>query len=201
MANCPHCGIPYEIEGTCTTPGCPASEAAATALATKPAKPAPSLPIGGSAMVEVPRPPLPRRLGGSALELFTLLGIELLGTILSPLTWGITGALTSVIDAVYMSLKDLGGGRWSFGKRAVSARVVDVTTLDRADNLKCFLRNLPYVIAWAIAILPLVGDFIGWSALGLLALVDLGMIIWSPTGRRVGDYIAGTQVVAEERTP
>ena len=200
MANCPHCGIPYEIEGTCTTPGCPAAEAAVAAPAPRPIVVPRSPAPGGGALVQVPRPPLARRLGGSALELLTLLGIEVLGTVLAPFTWGITGALTSLVDAAYMSLKDMGAGRYSFGKRAVSVRVVDVTTLERASNLKCFLRNLPYVIAWAIAILPLLGDIVGWSAMGLLVLVDLGMILATPGGRRVGDYIAGTQVVAEERT-
>jgi uncharacterized RDD family membrane protein YckC len=197
MANCPHCGIPYEIEGTCTTPGCSAAEAA---IAPPKPRPAPQpIPRVGTALVQVPRPPLARRLGGSALEFLTMLGIEVLGTVLAPFTWGITGALTSLLVATYVGLKDLGAGRYSFGKRAVSVRIVDVVTLDRANNLKCFLRNLPYVVAWAVAILPVVGDIVGWSALGLLVLVDIGLILATPSGRRLGDYLAGTQVVPEER--
>jgi uncharacterized RDD family membrane protein YckC len=149
--------------------------------------------------VAVPRPPLERRLGGSALEVATLVVIELIGSLAMGITFGISGAASSLIDATYMAVKDLGGGRYSFGKRAVSERVVDVTTLERASNGKCFLRNLPYVLAWLVAVVPVLGDAVGWSLLGLLVFVDVVMILATPAGRRLGDFIAGTQVVAEER--
>jgi len=204
MPSCPHCGVPYEIEGTCTNPACPEAEAAATAFQSpilrQKATPAPSARRPGP-LLEVPRPPLERRLGGSALEVFTLFLVELIGSLAMGFTFGVSGALSSLIDATYMALKDMGGGRYSFGKRAVSERVVDVATLERASNGKCFLRNLPYVLAWGLAVIPVIGDLVGWSLIGVLVLLDLILILATPTGRRLGDFIAGTQVVAEERNP
>jgi uncharacterized RDD family membrane protein YckC len=198
MASCQHCGIPFEIEGHCTNPDCPAADEASAAL---------DGPTGGSApvpgpttdMVLAPRPPLARRLGGSALELSTLVALEVVGTLLMGVTVGVSSAITSLLAAVYMGVKDLDGGRFSFGKRAVGTRVVDVKTLQRASAGKCFLRNLPWVLFWALAVVPVIGDFIGWSLLGVMTVLDVGMIIATPTGRRLGDLLAGTQVVPEER--
>ncbi len=203
MASCPHCGVPFEVEDLCTNPECPAAEAAAEALAPpKPARPAGvPTPARGADVVVAPRPPLARRLGGSALEGVTLVVVEIIGVLAMSFTLGISGALTSLLAAIYMGVKDLDGGRFSFGKRAVGTRVVDATTLQRASNAKCFLRNLPWVLFWALAIVPVIGDFIGWSLLGLMAMIDVGLIIATPTGRRLGDFLAGTQVVPEERSP
>lgn len=195
MANCQYCGTPFEVEGHCTNPDCPeADEASSTLRATA------GQPDSGTDMVLVPRPPLSRRLGGSALELSTLVVLEIIGSLLMGITVGVSGAVTSLVAAVYMGVKDLDGGRYSFGKRAVGTRVVDVKTLQRASAGKCVLRNLPWVLFWALAIVPVIGDFIGWSLLGIMALLDVGLIIATPTGRRLGDLLAGTQVVPEERS-
>ncbi len=198
MATCQHCGVPFEIDDMCTNPDCPAADDAATALDV-PASTGGGVAGLGTDMVLVPRPPLPRRLGGSALELSTLVVLEIIGTLLMGVTFGVSGAITSLLAALYMGVKDLGGGRYSFGKRAVGTRVVDATTLQRASAGKCFLRNLPWVLFWALAVVPVIGDFVGWSLLGVMALLDVGLIVAPPTGRRLGDLLAGTQVVAEER--
>ncbi len=205
MANCQHCGVPFEVEDLCTNPECPEADAASQALKRKPttrAAPSPSSsPSPSTELVVAPRPPLARRLGGSALEAGTLILVEAIGVLLMGVTLGVSGALTSLLAAVYMGVKDLDGGRYSFGKRAVGTRVVDAKTLERATAAKCFLRNLPWVLFWTLAIVPVIGDFIGWTVLALMAVVDIGLIVATPTGRRLGDLMAGTQVVPEERNP
>jgi uncharacterized RDD family membrane protein YckC len=201
MANCQHCGVKFEVDDLCTNPECPAADSAAEALS-PPQKPSVPSPLAsGGDMAMVPRPPLARRLGGSALELGTLVAVEMVGSLLMGFTFGVSGVVSSLIAAIYMGVKDLDGGRYSFGKRAVGTRVVDATTLQRATPGKAFLRNLPWVLFWTLAIVPVIGDFIGWTLLALMAIIDLGMIVATPTGRRLGDLLANTQVVPEERNP
>jgi uncharacterized RDD family membrane protein YckC len=200
MASCPHCGVPFEIDDLCTNPECPEAQQAAEAFEQPQAGAVVADKPAAGPLVQVPRPELPRRLGGSALELSTLIVVEIIGTLLMGLTIGISGALSSLLAAVYMGVKDLDGGRYSFGKRAVSTRVVDVQTLERASAGKCFLRNLPWVVFWTLAIIPVIGDFVGWGLLGLMTVLDVGFILATPTGRRLGDFLAGTQVVPEERS-
>jgi uncharacterized RDD family membrane protein YckC len=202
MASCPHCGVPYEIDDCCTNPECPEAEAVAAVFDNAEGEAGGAVVPSGSSdssLLVVPRPPLVRRLGGSALEYVTLIVVEIIGTLLMGFTFGASGAISSLIGAIYMSVKDLDGGRFSFGKRAVGTRVVDVKTLQRVSAGKAFLRNLPWVLAWLIAVVPVIGDSIGLPLIGLLALLDVGLIAMTPTGRRLGDFLAGTQVVPEER--
>ncbi len=203
MANCPHCGVAFEVDDICTNPDCSEAAEAAAVFEEPPAQSTGAVVPAASpdaSLVVVPRPPLARRLGGSALELGTLIGVELVGTLLMGFTFGVSGAISSLLGAIYMGVKDLDGGRYSFGKRAVGTRVVDVKTLGRASTGKAILRNLPWVLAWLIAVIPVVGDSIGLPLIGLMALLDVGLIAATPTGRRLGDFLAGTQVVPEERS-
>ncbi len=76
--------------------------------------------------------------------------------------------------ALYLN-KDALDGR-SPGKRIIKARVINFTTRETAGPLRCFVRNLTL---WL------------WPIEALLVLV-------SKDRRRIGDFLAGTQVVVRE---
>ena len=69
--------------------------------------------------------------------------------------------------------KDCFGGR-SIGKRLLGYRVVNNKSQEVASPFKCILRNLTY----------------------LLGLIDVAFIFYNKGGRRLGDYIANTNVVS-----
>ena len=68
--------------------------------------------------------------------------------------------------------KDCFGGR-SVGKRLLGYRVINNKSQEGANPFKCILRNLTY----------------------LLGLIDVAFIFYNKEGRRLGDYIANTNVV------
>lgn len=70
----------------------------------------------------------------------------------------------------YMLLRDLIGGR-SIGKRLVGLKVIDKQTGEPAGLLKCLVRNLTW--------------FIG----------TIDIIVYLIKGARLGDMLAGTDVV------
>jgi len=139
--------------------------------------------------VLLPKADMTRRLGGSGIEFLTLIALEIASAFLLPI-----GIVMSILAAIYMAVKDQGGGRFSIGKRIAHTRVVDAETGEVPDPLRLFLRNSVFVAAWVIAVIPGVEIF-GWGLLALAGLVDLLMVIADPLGRRLGDRIAGTQVV------
>lgn len=68
--------------------------------------------------------------------------------------------------------KDSFGGQ-SVAKRALKLQILDSQTGDKANALKCFVRNM-FCILWPIEVLITLGN----------------------TSRRLGDRIAGTKVVS-----
>ncbi|WP_442845491.1 RDD family protein [Leeuwenhoekiella sp. H156] len=59
------------------------------------------------------------------------------------------------------------------GKRVLGYQVIDVKTLEPASELQCFIRNMPIILIWPIEV--------------LVSLIN--------PQRRIGDFIARTQVV------
>ncbi len=145
----------------------------------------------------LPKAPLSRRLAGDGLEVTVLVVLEIVGTILGYVTFGITGILSSVIGMTYMACKDLNHGSYSLGKLIAHTRVVDQATGELASNKQAFIRNSYYVFGWLLACLPFVG-FIGQILVFLALIVDVLMVLAHPRGLRLGDFLAGTQVVPIE---
>ncbi len=179
---CQQCGSDLDEAGVCTNLECDAA-----------------IQRERSGPPALPRVEIKRRLKGSGVEFGALMAIDLLGLLVGVfLGFGIggliTGFVTGVVMLVYMTVRDLNGGRYSFGKRWVKMKVVDVKELKPASNTQAVMRNITYIVA-------LLGVFvdpiyvIGWGIVLGLILVDLFLIWRSPQGRRLGDLIAGTQVV------
>jgi uncharacterized RDD family membrane protein YckC len=92
-------------------------------------------------------------------------------------------------------LRDFNAGAYSIAKRVSQMRVVDSRTGRSPSNAQALLRNSYYLGLLVVAVfLP----WIAWlfSVLFMLFIgFDIMMILASPRGRRLGDLLAGTQVV------
>ncbi|MCP4810603.1 MAG: RDD family protein [Proteobacteria bacterium] len=147
--------------------------------------------------LEKPKAELQKRLGGSGAELAAMAVVEMIGLALSPFTFMISGVIASGLNAAYMASKDMDDGKLSLSKRFTKRRVVAVDTDLPISNKQAWIRNAPYIGAWAFAMLPDPFGMLGLMLVGLMAVVDVGMIWSDPRGRRLGDRLAGTQVIDE----
>ncbi len=144
-----------------------------------------------------------RRLGSSGTEVAFYAAAEVttasLAVVLSviPVIGTLVGAaigmFVSLLGAVYFGARDMRSGRFAVGKRLADNEVVDVATGAPASNVQGFVRNSYLALACVIAIIPGV-EVIGWALFAVASAVDVGLIYLDPTGRRLGDHLAGTQV-------
>lgn len=184
-AICQLCSDTLEDAAHCIVPECP-HRASALASAYPPARstlPAPPLPSA------VGRATPARRLLASGPEFLILLGLEIISAIVVPV-----GVVISSLIAIYATIRDIGGGRFHVGKRLACVRVVDAETGLVPTHGQAILRNAPYILGWLIALIPGL-EFVGWGLLLLSALVDLGLVLADPLGRRLGDRLARTKVI------
>lgn len=145
--------------------------------------------------IEKPRAELKKRIGGSGAELAGMALIEIVGLALAPFTFMISGVLASGFNAAYMAAKDMDDGKLSVAKKIGGRKVVAVDTDLPISNKQAWIRNAPYIGAWAFAMLPDPFGMLGLALVGLMAVVDIGLIWTDPRGRRLGDRLAGTQVI------
>lgn len=109
------------------------------------------------------------------------------------LTAGIAGLFCLPLAAM-IGLRDVSSGHFNLGKRISHMRVVDCRTGQSASNLQALGRNSYYCVLLLVAALPLI-DVATSPLFGLFAVLDLIAIISNPKGRRLGDFVAGTQIV------
>lgn len=79
----------------------------------------------------------------------------------------------------------------SAGKKIINLRVVSVSDNSACSFRQSVLRNIPFFIALLLYVIPL----IGLAFIGIIAAVELLLIIGNKEGRRLGDEIAGTKVI------
>lgn len=103
------------------------------------------------------------------------------------------GCFVLLIVLALVLLRDFNAGHFNIAKRVSQMRVVQWQSGQAASNVKSFLRNSYYLVLFAIAYVP----FFGWIPLAFVITLDIMMIIANPRGRRLGDLLAGTQVVEE----
>lgn len=183
-ARCPRCGI--DLDGAVD---CPAGYPADCAMKAVPAGPV------DATLRAAPRDDRARRL---AVEAGAFAALELLGLLLSPLTIGSAGVLTSLLGMLYAGARDVQGGRFRLVPRAPGTRVVDLETGAAPSDGQAILRNLPLVLAWSLAALPDPLGLLGWLAVGFVLALDGALVVLRDDGRRLGDLWAGTAVVRDE---
>jgi len=151
-------------------------------------------PYGG--VGPLPKASTTRRLLGSGIEYLSyIIGIWII-TILDVFSAGILG-LFSFFLVVLIVLRDFNGGTFSIAKRVSQMRVVDLRTGRAASNGQALLRNGYYLALLLIgALLPWI-DIISSFFFTMFIILDVLMIMANRRGRRLGDFLAGTQVVGE----
>lgn len=153
-------------------------------------------PIGPSHQTSISLPPAPLlpRLLGAGVEYMCYSICATVVTALDIATVGFLGLLNVILTGLIL-FRDFKGGNLNIAKRITEMRVVDARTGQAATNVQAFLRNSYYLV------LPLISAFLPFVDLPCLGLfisfmmLDFMMILASPRRRRLGDILAGTQVV------
>lgn len=195
MAFCDVCGRPVLANGVCSKGP---HEDAMTGGTSAPLVPVPPYqPLAPYGEVgPLPKANTMRRLLGSGIEYLSYVVATWIITVLDFFTTGILG-LFHLLLVVLIVLRDFNGGTFSIAKRVSQMRVVNLRTGRAASNGQALLRNGYYLA------LLLIGAFLPWidvlSSLFFTTFIilDVLMIMASRHGRRLGDYLAGTQVVEE----
>jgi uncharacterized RDD family membrane protein YckC len=143
--------------------------------------------------VELPKAKMHRRLLGSGIEFGAYVAGAWLIAVVDFFSSGLMGLFCLVLFGLIV-LRDCNAGLFSIAKRIGSQRVVHAKTGMPASNTQALLRNSYYLGLLLIAILPFV-DLATSPTFTLLVFVDMVMIIANPKGRRLGDFLASTQVV------
>lgn len=142
----------------------------------------------------LPKPSTPRRLLGSGIEYIAYYMAIWVVAALDATTGGILG-LSALIVAALIILRDFNAGRFSISKRVSNMRVVDWRTGHTASNTQALLRNSYYFgLPFLAAFIPLF-DLVSSPLFMMFIMLDIMMILANHQGRRLGDFLAGTQVV------
>ncbi len=114
------------------------------------------------------------------------------------LGWLVAAAYALVKDALVFELtKDAKWKNRSIGKKLMGLQVANLGGGD-VNMLLSAKRNITLAIGSIIAVVPFVGLVIGGPIGGVLALIEVLLVLTDPGGRRLGDKFANTQVVLAE---
>lgn len=143
--------------------------------------------------LSLPRASTPRRLVGSGIEYSAyLVGVWVI-TFLDFISTGLMGLLALVLVGLIV-LRDFNAGAFSIAKRVSNMKVVDWRSGQSATNTQALVRNSYYLGLLLLALLPMV-DLVTSPLFTFFIAVDVLMILANPKGRRLGDFLASTQVV------
>ena len=105
------------------------------------------------------------------------------GQVLVPV--GFLGGLAYILIADGFS-----GGR-SLGKRLIGLQTVLPGRHEAAGFRESIIRNLPFAVAQAAFAVP----YVGWLVSAAIVAFEAVLILGNEQGRRLGDEVAGTQVL------
>lgn len=203
---CPQCGHQIRESGACTSCTNSNNEQnlidmdTAQGLVAATPKGVAGRPVGApvQARLDLPKASTSRRLLGSGIEYLIYTTTIGLASALGIFTGGILGFLWVPFMLVVVGIRDLNAGAFSLGKKIGHMRVLDLKTAQPASNYQALLRNSYYLTLIFLMIVP----YLKFAFEGIfltLIIIDTLIVISSPTGRRIGDYMAGTQVVPVAR--
>jgi uncharacterized RDD family membrane protein YckC len=116
-------------------------------------------------------------------KLIDLLIVAAAGQIFMPV--GFLGGLAYILIA-----DGFGGGR-SIGKRLIGLQTVLPDRREAAGFRESIIRNLPFAVALAAYAVP----YVGWLVSVAIIAFEAVLILGNEQGRRLGDEVAGTQVL------
>jgi uncharacterized RDD family membrane protein YckC len=188
---CQDCGNPLSVDGSC--PNQCGTDSPGRALA-------PGYGSGALPAVHdigpLPKASTPRRLLGSGIEYSAYVCFAIVIMFLDTFSGGLLG-FSSLLLLALIVVRDCNAGAFSIAKRVSCMRVVKRRTGQPASNAQALLRNSNYLALLAVeTVLPWLA--ILWTLFFVMFVaLDVAMILASPRGRRLGDLLAGTQVVEE----
>ncbi len=141
-----------------------------------------------------------RRLLSSGIEYITYALFIWFSIFLNAFTAGIgLLGLLPLFFLILIVLRDFNQGAFSIVRRTSLTRVADLQTGQPASNSQAIVRNSYYlVLLFLLPFLPWL-DFLIALVFTLFLVLDCTMIVAGRQGRRLGDILAGTQVVEEKR--
>ena len=92
----------------------------------------------------------------------------------------------------YLLVADGFAGGRSIGKRLIGLQTVLPGTREPAGFRESIIRNIPFAVA---QLLYYVVPYVGWLASAGIVMFEAILIIGNEQGRRLGDELAGTQVL------
>ena len=102
-----------------------------------------------------------------------------------PVPVGFLGGLAYILIA-----DGFAGGR-SIGKRLIGLQTVLPDRREAAGFRESIIRNLPFAVAHAAFAVP----YVGWLVSAAIIAFEAVLILGNDQGRRLGDEVAGTQVL------
>jgi len=91
----------------------------------------------------------------------------------------------------YLLVADGFAGGRSIGKRLIGLQTILPETRELAGFRESIIRNLPFAAAHLAFAVP----YVGWLASAAIVAFEAILIIGNEQGRRLGDELAGTQVL------
>jgi len=116
-------------------------------------------------------------------KLIDLFIVAAAGQVFMPV--GFLGGLAYILIA-----DGFAGGR-SIGKRLIGLQTVRPDRREAAGFRESIIRNLPLAVAQVAFAVP----YVGWLVSAAIVVFEAVLIIGNEQGRRLGDEVAGTQVL------
>lgn len=116
-------------------------------------------------------------------KLIDLLIVAAAGQIIVPI--GFLGGLAYILIA-----DGFAGGR-SIGKRLIGLQTVLPDRHEAVGFRESIIRNLPFAVAQLAFAIP----YVGWLVAAAIIAFEAVLILGNEQGRRLGDEVAGTQVL------
>ena len=91
----------------------------------------------------------------------------------------------------YILIADGFAGGRSIGKRFIGLQTVLPDRREAAGFRESIIRNLPFAVAQLAFAVP----YVGWIVSGVIIAFEAVLILGNEQGRRLGDEVAGTQVL------
>jgi uncharacterized RDD family membrane protein YckC len=91
----------------------------------------------------------------------------------------------------YILIADGFAGGRSIGKRLIGLQTVRLDPREAAGFRESIIRNLPFAVAQLAFAVP----YVGWIVSGAIIAFEAVLILGNEQGRRLGDEVAGTQVL------
>jgi len=139
--------------------------------------------VGGVRSIGAGIYPKAQILNRGIAKLIDLFIVAAAGQVIVPV--GFLGGLAYILIA-----DGFAGGR-SIGKRLIGLQTVLPDRRTAAGFRESIIRNLPFAVAQLAFAVP----YVGWIISGAIIALEAVLILGNEQGRRLGDEVAGTQVL------